>query len=75
MHDIKAIRENPEAFDKALGRRGLAGLSSSLIALDEKRRAVFKGLIPPLVADHFIRQLDSVEERLRFREALGSLGQ
>ncbi|MBN9596194.1 MAG: serine--tRNA ligase [Afipia sp.] len=39
MHDIKAIRENPEAFDKALGRRGLAGLSASLIALDEKRRA------------------------------------
>ena len=38
MHDIKAIRDNPEAFDKALGRRGLAGLSSSLIARDEKRR-------------------------------------
>jgi seryl-tRNA synthetase len=39
MHDIKWIRDNPQAFDKALGRRGLAGLSSSLIALDEKRRA------------------------------------
>jgi len=38
MHDIKWIRDNPQAFDKALGRRGLAGLSSSLIALDEKRR-------------------------------------
>lgn len=23
MHDIKAIRENPEAFDAALARRGL----------------------------------------------------
>ena len=42
MHDIKAIRENPEAFDKALGRRGLAGLSSSLIALDEKRRVAIQ---------------------------------
>ncbi len=24
MHDIKAIRENPEAFDRGLARRGLA---------------------------------------------------
>ncbi|MGD9837277.1 MAG: serine--tRNA ligase [Afipia sp.] len=42
MHDIKAIRENPEAFDKALGRRGLDGLSASLIALDEKRRTAIQ---------------------------------
>ena len=42
MHDIKAIRDNPEAFDKALGRRGLAGLSSSLIARDEKRRVAIQ---------------------------------
>ena len=42
MHDIKWIRDNPEAFDKALGRRGLAGLSSSLIALDEKRRVAIQ---------------------------------
>ena len=53
----------------------LAFLEAPGLSLDEKRRAVFKGLIPPLVADHFIRQLESVEERLRFREALGSLGQ
>ena len=39
MHDIKAIRDNPDAFDKALKRRGLAGEASRLIALDEKRRA------------------------------------
>ncbi len=24
MHDIKFIRENPDAFDRALARRGLA---------------------------------------------------
>ena len=24
MHDIKWIRENPEAFDRGLARRGLA---------------------------------------------------
>jgi seryl-tRNA synthetase len=39
MHDIKWIRDNPEAFDKALGRRGLPGEAQRLIALDEARRA------------------------------------
>ena len=38
MHDIKWIRENPEAFDKALARRGLAGEAQRLIGLDEERR-------------------------------------
>ncbi|UZE47123.1 serine--tRNA ligase [Rhodopseudomonas sp. P2A-2r] len=38
MHDIKAIRDNPEAFDAALKRRGLAPLSASLMAIDEQRR-------------------------------------
>ena len=39
MHDIRAIRDNPEAFDHALARRGLAPEAKRLIALDEKRRA------------------------------------
>ncbi|HXQ03862.1 MAG TPA: serine--tRNA ligase [Bradyrhizobium sp.] len=39
MHDIKSIRDNPAAFDAALKRRGLEPLSSSLLAIDEKRRA------------------------------------
>ena len=39
MHDIKWIRENPEAFDAGLKRRGLEPLSKSLLAIDEKRRA------------------------------------
>src|SRR6201996_4595261 len=38
MHDIKSIRDNPAAFDAALKRRGLAPLSASLLAIDEKRR-------------------------------------
>ena len=38
MHDIKAIRDNPQAFDAALKRRGLSPLSASLLAIDEKRR-------------------------------------
>ena len=39
MHDIKSIRDNPQAFDAALKRRGLEPLSPSLLAIDEKRRA------------------------------------
>jgi seryl-tRNA synthetase len=38
MHDIKWIRENPEAFDRALTRRGLSCASARLIAIDERRR-------------------------------------
>ena len=38
MHDIKTIRDNPQAFDAGLKRRGLAPLSASLLAIDEKRR-------------------------------------
>jgi seryl-tRNA synthetase len=39
MHDIRFIRENPAAFDAALQRRGLPGMSSELLAIDEARRA------------------------------------
>jgi seryl-tRNA synthetase len=38
MHDIKWIRENPEAFNAALKRRGLEPMSAKLIALDQERR-------------------------------------
>jgi seryl-tRNA synthetase len=38
MHDIRAIRDNPAQFDAALARRGLSGLSSEILALDEARR-------------------------------------
>jgi seryl-tRNA synthetase len=40
MHDIRAIRDNPAAFDAALGRRGLAPVSDRVLALDEARRAM-----------------------------------
>src|ERR1700704_3022428 len=39
MHDIKWIRDNPDAFDRALKRRGLAAEAARLIAIDERRRA------------------------------------
>jgi len=40
MHDIRAIRENPAAFDAALARRGLPAMSREILALDEQRRAM-----------------------------------
>ena len=39
MHDIRAIRENPDAFDAALAKRGDAAVSSEILKLDEARRA------------------------------------
>lgn len=44
MHDIKFIRDNPDAFDVAMQRRGLDAQSSQIIALDEKRRGIMTEL-------------------------------
>ena len=38
MHDIRFIRDNAEAFDAGLARRGLPAQAAELIALDEQRR-------------------------------------
>ena len=38
MHDIKSIRENPEAFDAGLARRGLGPASANILELDSKAR-------------------------------------
>ena len=39
MHDIRAIRENPEAFDAGLALRGLGPRSAEILALDDARRS------------------------------------
>jgi len=39
MFDIKWIRDNPEAFDAGLSKRGLTAMAGQLIALDASRRA------------------------------------
>lgn len=39
MHDIRWIREAPEAFDRAMARRGLPPQAGPILALDERRRA------------------------------------
>ncbi len=38
MHDIRQIRENPEAFDAALAKRGLVPVATEILALDSARR-------------------------------------
>ncbi|SHK75187.1 seryl-tRNA synthetase [Roseovarius marisflavi] len=38
MHDIRAIRDTPDAFDAALARRGVAPISGEILTLDEARR-------------------------------------
>jgi seryl-tRNA synthetase len=38
MHDIRAIRDNPSAFDAALARRGHPPVAEELVTLDAERR-------------------------------------
>ena len=40
MHDLRAIRENPAAFDAGLAARGAEPAAGKILALDERRRAV-----------------------------------
>jgi seryl-tRNA synthetase len=39
MHDLRFIREQPDAFDTGLARRGLAPMAAQVLDLDAKRRA------------------------------------
>ena len=38
MHDIRALRDNPQAFDAAIARVGVAPVSSEILAIDAARR-------------------------------------
>ena len=42
MYDIKWIRDNAQAFDQGLVNRGASALSSTLISIDERRRAAIQ---------------------------------
>jgi len=44
MHDIKFIRENPDAFDAALARRGLSPHANEIAAKDADLRAIVTDL-------------------------------
>ncbi len=39
MHDIRFVREQPEAFDEGLKRRGLPPMSAEIVKMDSERRA------------------------------------
>jgi seryl-tRNA synthetase len=39
MFDVKWIRDNPDAFDRGLARRGLSARAAGIVELDEKWRA------------------------------------
>ncbi|MEL6238100.1 MAG: serine--tRNA ligase [Pseudomonadota bacterium] len=40
MHDIRLIRDDPDAFDAGLARRGAEPVARQIVAMDEKRRAL-----------------------------------
>lgn len=44
MHDIRWIRDNPDAFDAGLAKRGVAPHAQKLIDLDEVRRSAVQSL-------------------------------
>ncbi|MEJ1976485.1 MAG: serine--tRNA ligase [Acetobacteraceae bacterium] len=44
MHDIRAIRDDPAAFDAAMARRGVPPLAAAVLAQDAERRAVLTDL-------------------------------
>mgnify|MGYP003133677565 FL=1 len=44
MHDIKFIRENPDAFDAAMKRRKMGPQSGDILRMDEERRKVMTEL-------------------------------
>jgi seryl-tRNA synthetase len=39
MHDLRLIRDNPEAFDRGLARRGVSPMAGEILELDARRRA------------------------------------
>jgi seryl-tRNA synthetase len=42
MYDIRWIRDNADAFDRGLARRGLKAESAHLITIDERRRSIIQ---------------------------------
>ena len=44
MHDIRAIRDDPAAFDAAMARRRMPPLADAVIAVDAERRAALTTL-------------------------------
>jgi seryl-tRNA synthetase len=44
MHDIKAIRADPEGFDAAMGRRGKPAIAPEILGADQRRKTIITAL-------------------------------
>jgi seryl-tRNA synthetase len=44
MHDPRLIRDNPDAFDAALAKRGVAAEAARLVEVDRRRRSAIEAL-------------------------------
>ena len=44
MHDIRAIKDDPDAFDAAMKRRSADVRAASLLAIDDERVATVKAM-------------------------------
>lgn len=44
MHDLRALRADPDGFDADLARRGLPPVAASILSCDEQRRAALQTL-------------------------------
>ncbi len=63
MHDLRAIRDNPEAFDAGLKRRGLSPRAEEVLALDQKWRAAETRVQETRSANNTISKAISIELR------------
>ncbi|MEL6968136.1 MAG: serine--tRNA ligase [Pseudomonadota bacterium] len=59
MFDIRFIRDNPDAFDAGMAKRGLPAIAAELVALDDERRS------------HISKLQAAQEERNRASKAIG----
>ena len=79
MHDIKAIRDNPDAFDGGLARRGLGPQAAHLVSLDAAKREHMQKLqdaqgrrnVASKEVGELLRIGDKVEAEIRKKEVTG----
>jgi len=57
MHDIRFIREHPQAFDAGLAARGLGALADSILADDAQARATQHRLQELLAERNDVKEL------------------
>ena len=73
MHDLKALRADPAAFDAALARRGVAPVSASILAADADLRATQTGLQALLARRNDVSKAVGVAKARRDEAAAAAL--